>query len=96
MVKAMNYFGLRILPQHIMERKDHHSHRIDLKQIESYAADDIFWRKEGPNWFGLFKYNGKYYQIVAYFIDAPKRCVIKTCHVVNSAKILDICKNLKL
>jgi hypothetical protein len=94
--KNYELFWVTDFAQHIMERKDHHSHRIDLRQIELYATGDIFWSKEGSNWFGLFKYNGKYYQIVAYFIDVPKRCVIKTCHIVNSMKILDICKTLNI
>jgi len=76
-----------------MNRKDHHSHLIDLMEVEAYAEIAQFFKME-KDWKGFFRYEGKYYLIVAYFIEKPKRCVIKTCHVVNSGNLLELCKQL--
>jgi len=93
--KSYEIFWVTDFAQHIMNRKDHHSHLIDLMEVEEYASTARFF-KEGKEWLGLFKHSGKYYQAIAYFIEKPKRCVIKTCHVVNSGKILEICKEFKI
>jgi hypothetical protein len=93
--KDYEIFWVTDFAQHIMNRRDHHSHLIDLKQIEDHLQTAPFI-KEQHQWQGLFRHNGKYYQAVAYFIEKPKRCVIKTCHVVNSAKLLELCKKLNI
>jgi len=93
--KSYEIFWVTDFAQHIMNRKDHHSHKIDLMQVEAYAETAIFI-KDGRYWQGLFRHNGKYYQAVAFFIERPKRCVIKTCHVVNSRNLLELCKSLNI
>lgn len=93
--KSYEIFWVTDFAQHIMNRKDHHSHRIDLKEIEAYAEKATFVKEE-KQWQGLFKHNNKYYQAIAYFIEKPKRCVIKTCHIVNSGKLLELCKELNI
>lgn len=93
--KSYEIFWVTDFAQHIMNRKDHHSHMIDLMQIEKYAETAVFV-KESSCWQGLFRHNGKYYTAVAFFIEKPKRCVIKTCHVVNTGNLLEICKRLKI
>ena len=40
--KSYEIFWVTDFAQHIMNRKDHHSHKIDLKQIEAYAETAIF------------------------------------------------------
>jgi len=93
--KSYEIFWVTDFAQHIMNRKDHHSHKIDLMQVESYAQTALFL-KESNYWQGLFRHGGKYYVAIAYFIEKPKRCVIKTCHVVNSGNLLEICRRLNI
>ena len=93
--KSYEIFWVTDFAQHIMNRKDHHSHKIDLMEVEAYASKARFI-KFGKEWQGLFKHNGKYYQAITYFIEKPKRCVIKTCHVVNSAQLIELCKELNI
>ena len=93
--KKYEIFWVTDFAQHIINRKDHHSHQIDLKEIEAYVEIAPFFKTE-REWLGFFRHNNKYYQAVAYFIDKPKRCVIKTCHVVNMGKYIELCKNLKI
>jgi hypothetical protein len=93
--KSYEIFWVTDFAQHIMNRKDHHSHKIDLMEVEAGAARARFVL-DGKQWYGFFRHLGKYYQAVAYFIDKPKRCVIKTCHVVNSGNLLELCKELNI
>jgi len=47
--KSYELFWVTDFAQHIMNRKDHHSHRIDLKQVEDYAETAVFI-KENKIW----------------------------------------------
>ena len=75
--KEYEIFWVTDFAQHIMNRKDHHSHKIDLMQIEKYAEIALFIKEENC-WQGVFRHDNKYYTAVSYFIEKPKRCVIKT------------------
>ena len=93
--KSYEIFWVTDFAQHIMNRKDHPSHHIDLMEVEAGAQRAKFIL-DGKQWLGFFRHNGKYYQAIAYFIEKPKRCVIKTCYVVNVGKSLELCKVLNI
>lgn len=86
--------------QHIIDRQEHHSHRITLQEVEKQAAGAYFiirkaYERPEPHLkiTGFFAYNRSYYIIIAYITESyGRRCVIESCHVLSDNRLLDWCR----
>ena len=86
--------------QHIIDRQEHHSHRITLQEVERCATEAFFiirknYENPAPHAKinGFFVYNKSYYIIIAYITESyGRRCVIESCHVLSDNRLLDWCR----
>ena len=81
---------------HIFKRESHESHQINIQEIEEFASKAIFvlYREREGMYAGLGRFKGKFYNVLGYFRDTPKRFVPKTCHRVTDNFLLNLCKEL--
>jgi hypothetical protein len=83
---------------HVAKRAAHHSHLIDLVDVDKFASIAFYLNEpitKGVNKksVGLGKYKGKFYMVVVYFVTSPsRRCIVESCHIVNTQHLLAICK----
>lgn len=79
---------------HIERRYTDTSHRINILQVEELATQAIFIPYKKELYAGLGRFDGKFYKILAYFSKGNKRCVIKTCNIVNETYLIKKCQEL--
>ena len=92
--KKFEIFWVTEYAEHIVKREKDSSHLITLKEVEKLAKTAFFFDYKNMV-YGIEKFKGKWYMMPCYIVSAPKRCVIKSCHVVNNSDLLYICRNLK-
>ena len=92
--KDYEIFWVTEFVQHIIKYKDTDKiHLTDLKLISDLAQVAVFIDDKGMQ-VGLIRYNKKIFGLYGYIIDTPKRCIIKSCHIVSDNKLLYICRKL--
>jgi hypothetical protein len=94
--KKYEIFWVTEFVVHINKRSSHPSHQIEIEDVEKLALIAKYVPFKPPLYAGLARHNNKYYNILCYFIAKPKRCIIKSCFVVNNPVLLKISKEMEL
>ena len=94
--KEYEIFWVTGYAHHIEKRYSDPSHRVNLIQVEELATAAVFFPYKGELFIGLARFNKKFYKVLAYFSKEDKRCIIKTCNIVNEIYWIKKCQELGL
>jgi hypothetical protein len=92
--KKYEIFWVTEFVVHINKRSAHHSHLIEIEDVEELALSAKYYPYKGNLYVGLAKFNSRFYSIFCYFVDVNRRLVIKTCCQVNDPKLLKLSQEI--